>query len=929
MGLNVFELFAKIGLDTSGFDKGLNNVGSKMSGFGSTISGFGSKISGIGKMLGGIGSTIAKIGGIAMTTGTAAMTAFGKSAISAGMDFDSSMAQVAATMGKTVDEISELREFAQEMGRTTAFSATQAADALNYMALAGYDAKTSMEMLPSVLNLAAAGGMDLALASDMITDSQSALGLSLEDTSELVDKMAQAASKSNTSVAQLGDAILTVGGTAKNLRGGTTELTTILGMLADNGIKGAEGGTALRNILNSLTAPTSEAAKLLAKMGVEVYDSTGNMRSLNDVFLDMRDAMDSMSQQGRMNVISTIFNARDMKSAEAILANVGKRYEELSGYIDDAAGAAQDMADTQLDNLAGDITLFQSALEGAKITISDVLTPSLREFVQFGTDGISRLTEAFQNEGLDGAMTTFGDILSSGLQSGIAKAPEFLEAGFNLASALGNGLLDNLDIIIESGLQIGEMFGEAFISSIPRLIEAANTVILSLATAISENSESIKEAILTALNNAVSNISEFIPIIADVITDIITVLTSSEVLGELLKAGKTIVEAIGTAISDNASQLGQAALKIIVFLANQIIENSDNIISSATEILMTLINNLTAQLPMLIDLGLQVITKLAEGIGQALPTLIPAAVQAVITIAQTLIAPENISMLIDAAIQLITGLAEGIIEALPILIDAIPELIQALLTAILENLPKLVNMGIELTVQLGMGLIAAIPDLVAMIPEIIAAIALALIDGVPEMVKSGGELIDGLISAFTDNPILDSFEEWWTELKDWWGGVIDDVYNWGVDLMQTFEDGIESMLGSDWVEFWEDIGGDIYDYLHFSQPDKGPLSGPNGFKTFGPDMIKTFVEGVKSNEPLLQNELNGVMEGVQTAFNTPITPDISGAVPLGYGSMQTSANSEQPIVIQVDGETFAKFVYKYNNREAQRVGATLTEAVSV
>ena len=381
----------------------------------------------------------------------------------------------------------------------------------------------------------------------------------------------------------------------------------------------------------------------------------------------------------------------------------------------------------------------------------------------------------------------------------------------------------------------------------------------------------------------------------------------TKIIPKAMKIGGSILESLGQSILQNLPELSQAALEIILQLAQGIVEQLPTIAETAAKILQVLI----------------------IGIAQALPTLIPAVVQAVITIAQTLIAPENISMLIDAAIQLITGLTEGIIEALPILIDAIPEIIQALLTAILENLPKLVNMGIELTVQLGMGLIAAIPDLVAMIPEIIAAIALALIEGVPEMIKSGGELIDGLISAFVDNPMLDSFEEWWSELKDWWGGVIDDVFNWGVDLMQTFEDGIESMLGSDWVEFWEDIGGDIYDYLHFSQPDKGPLSGPNGFKTFGPDMIKTFIEGVKSNEPLLQNELSNVMEGVQTAFNTPITPDMSGAVPLGYGSMQSAGDERQPIYLQIDGETFAKLVYDANIREGERVGVNLVEAVSV
>ena len=195
-----------------------------------------------------IGGVAAKaLGAAAAATGTA-MLAFGKQSIEAGMQFDSSMSQVAATMGTTVDQIQDLRDFAQEMGSKTAFSATQAADALNYMALAGYDAKTSMDMLPNVLNLAAAGGMELASASDMITDSQSALGLTLDETSKLVDKMAKASSKSNTSVAQLGDAILTVGGTAKNMAGGTTELTAALGILADNGTKGAEGGTKTKPI---------------------------------------------------------------------------------------------------------------------------------------------------------------------------------------------------------------------------------------------------------------------------------------------------------------------------------------------------------------------------------------------------------------------------------------------------------------------------------------------------------------------------------------------------------------------------------------------------------------------------------------------------------------------------------------------------------
>ena len=162
-------------------------------------------------------------------------------------------------MGKTTNEIAELRDYAKEMGASTAFSATQSAEALNFMALAGYDANTSMKMLPNVMNLAAAGSMELARASDMVTDSQTALGLSLDETEVLVDQMAKTSSKTNTSVSQLGDAMLTIGGTAKNLSGGTKELNQVLGLMADNGIKAGEAGTHLRNIILAMNPTTKDA----------------------------------------------------------------------------------------------------------------------------------------------------------------------------------------------------------------------------------------------------------------------------------------------------------------------------------------------------------------------------------------------------------------------------------------------------------------------------------------------------------------------------------------------------------------------------------------------------------------------------------------------------------------------------------------------
>ena len=421
----------------------------------------------------GVGAAVAAVG--------AGIVSFGKDAIGAGSQFDTSMSQVAATMGTTVDQIQDLSNFAMEMGATTAFSATEAADALNYMALAGYDAETSMKMLPNVLNLAAAGNMDLARASNMVTDTQSALGLSLEETTALVDKMAKASSKSNTSVEQLGDAMLTVGGTAKNLKGGTTELATMLGVLADNGIKGAEGGTALRNVILALSAPTDVAAKKLEELGVSAYDADGNMRPLPEVFDDLNKSMEGMTQGQKTDVLNTIFNKVDLKSANALLATSKNRFNDLSKSIDTATGAAQKMADTQLDNLTGDITLMKSALEGAKITLSNKLTPTLRSFVQMGTKEIGKLDNAFKHGGINGFADQLGKSLGNAVSKLTQYVPKFISVAGKLAVSLISTLLSSLSKnfpkIMKVGGELAEKLANGLQTAIPKFFSQIGDII--------------------------------------------------------------------------------------------------------------------------------------------------------------------------------------------------------------------------------------------------------------------------------------------------------------------------------------------------------------------------------------------------------------------------------------------------------------------
>lgn len=399
------------------------------------LGGLGDEAGGLfGKMFNGkAGALVSKLPGILAGLGIGKMIGdFIGDSINVGKEFDKAMSQVAATMGTTVDQIGELRSFAQEMGATTAFSATQAAEALNYMALAGYDAETSMKMLPNVLNLAASGNMELARASDMVTDAQSALGLSIEQTEVMVDQMAKTASTTNTSVSQLGDAFLTVGGTAKMMKGGTAELAQVLGILADNGVKGSEGGTALRNILLSLSAPTNEAADTMKELGVSVFDAEGNMRSMEDVMGDLNAAMADMTSEERTNAISSIFNKRDLKSVEALLGTNADRWHEVADAIGDAQGAAAAMAQTQLDNLAGDMTLLESATEGLQIQVSSLLVPALRAMAQFAGNAIGNAAAFFERHAA--SFQGFAQLLAGPIKvalAGLSVALDIVGAAFD------------------------------------------------------------------------------------------------------------------------------------------------------------------------------------------------------------------------------------------------------------------------------------------------------------------------------------------------------------------------------------------------------------------------------------------------------------------------------------------------------------------
>ena len=450
---------------------------------------------------------------------TGKLTELAKTSVGVGMSFQSSMSQVAATMGVGVDQIQSLTDKAKEMGSTTAFTATQAADALNYLALAGYDANKAAEVLPSVLNLAAAGGMDLAYASDLVTDAMASLNLeaSKANVDEFGNKLAKAASKANANVSQLGEAILTVGGTAANLKGGTTELTTALGLLANVGIKGAEGGTHLRNIILSLQSPTDDATKLMEQLGLQVYDAQGNMRGLDDILTNLSGSLAGLTQGQKDSVINALFNKTDLAAVNGLLAAQGEQWESLAQQIDAAGEAAGDsgamaqMAETQLDNLQGSVTIMQSALEGLQLGIYDYLEPSLNEAAKWGSECFSTLTKALSEGGPEAMLQAAGQIISDLAASVTAQLPGLATSGTEIIVQLAEDIVAATPAMLDAAAGVMAALVQGIVDNLPSLIDSATKVIVQFTHYLSDHAGDLMDAGIQLLEQLIIGITDNLP----------------------------------------------------------------------------------------------------------------------------------------------------------------------------------------------------------------------------------------------------------------------------------------------------------------------------------------------------------------------------------------------------------------------------------
>lgn len=619
--------------------------------------------------LGTVAGSALKGAATAVAAATTAVGGLAAASVKVGSNFESSMSQVAATMGLTTADIANgseefeiLAQAAKDAGATTAFSASQASEALNYLALAGYDAQTAADALPAVLNLAAAGSMDLAYASDLATDAMAALGIeaSNENLTRFGDEMAKTASKANTSVAQLGEAILTVGGTAKSLAGGTTELNAALGVLANRGIKGSEGGTALRNVILSLSAPTDKAADAMKSLGLEVYDASGNMRPLNEIFKDLNASMENMSEGEKTQVLNEIFNKVDLKSAQALLAGCGDEFDNLADAIANSGGAMQDMADTQLDNLKGDLTILQSGLEGLGIAAYEGMQGPLREAVQLATSMVGDISAAFNEGGLTAAVGAVGGALADMVTYVAGLAPQMIDAGVGLLTSLISGIQQNLPALASGAVEIVTSLVNGIATMLPQLATTAVQLVTALANGIAAALPDLIPTAVQAVVTLVQGLIENIPALIEAAAALIQGLTDGVIaaIPVLVAAIPTIITSLVTVLLENIPVIIQAGIDLLTALVGALPEIIAAIVAVLPQIIDGITTALLNNIPLLIEAGIQLLTALITNLPQIIATIVTAVPEIVSAIVSAFAGLAG--SIVDIGANIVSGIWDGI-----------------------------------------------------------------------------------------------------------------------------------------------------------------------------------------------------------------------------------------------------------------------------
>ncbi|EGQ1622834.1 phage tail tape measure protein [Staphylococcus pseudintermedius] len=527
----------------------------------------GQKFTDIGPKLTSVGESMKSVGrSMSMYVTAPVVAGFGLAAKKS-IDFDDSMRKVKATSGATGKEFNLLRDKALEMGAKTKFSASESAEALQYMSLAGWDTKDMLNGIDGVMQLAAASGEDLAQVSDIVTDGLSAFGLKAKDSSHFADVLAQTSSKANTDVSGLGEAFKYVAPVAGSFGFSVEDTSIALGLMANSGVKASQAGTALKSMMTKLAKPTGEAKKTMESLGISITDSEGKMLPFRDIMDQLRGSLGGLSKAQQSAAVKTLFGQEAMSGILPIINASDEDYQKLTKSIDNSAGASKRMSDEMEGGIGGSIRKMKSAIESMAISIGDVLAPHIRRAADFlamladkftsmpgwvktGVVGLGVfaaslgpliLTTGMFTAALGSIMTTLGPLMTGivkagGLMNFLGTKAPFAAKGLTLVGGAFKFMLGPVGLAIAAVVAIGTAFVVAYKKS-ETFRNIVHTVIDPVVNAFKNLWNTAKE-VFNSLKSLLSG--NTLPTV-DLLSKIMPKATANRVTVNLMKVRQTFI----------------------------------------------------------------------------------------------------------------------------------------------------------------------------------------------------------------------------------------------------------------------------------------------------------------------------------------------------------------------------------------------------
>lgn len=607
-------------IDSSGFSSGIHKIGSIAKTGLSVIGGFAAGIVGAGSA----------------------------AAVKIGISFESQMSKVQAISGATGDELSALTEKAKEMGQATKFSATESAQALEYMAMAGWKTEDMLGGIEGVMNLAAASGEDLATTADIVTDSLTAFGMSASESGHFADVLAVASSNANTNVSMMGETFKYVAPVAGALGYSAEDTALAIGLMANSGIKAGQAGTALRAIMSRMAKPTDEVEASMQRLGISLTDSQGNMKSLNEMIKDLRDGFSGLTEAEAAQMAAALGGQEAMSGLLAIVNASDEDFSKLESSIYSCDGAAAQMADTMNNNLQGQLTILKSSAEALGLELYESIQTPLTDIAKSGIEEINKLTQAFRDDGAEGLISAGSDLIANlitgmvdripeatdialgvlgSIASSIAsKAPRLISAGKDILQYVYDGMAQMVqsapDITNHAGKIVSDLMS-GIQNAAPQMISSAADLIASFAQGIGEQLPTLvpqaMNMIVTLADAVIANIPKIVQAGVSILVGLVSGIING--LPTLIEEGPRIINEFADAIYNGIGTLLGTGLAMIVELGKGIINNMPLIIQNAGEILKAIIN--VFSLSSMLNLGKKLIESLAKGmeaVGPAIKT---------------------------------------------------------------------------------------------------------------------------------------------------------------------------------------------------------------------------------------------------------------------------------------------------------------------